>query len=395
MISQGKKLAYIINGRLPTEKAYGYQIVQMCLAFSRQGVQVEIIAPTRKNQIKADLFSFYKISPVFKVRYIKSIDFISGWRWLGRLRGYLQKLFFLLSLFKLDLDKQKTIIFTRHTEVAWLFHKRGFKVVYECHDWFGRSQAISLFLLQGVDLIVATNEYIRSKFLENGFAASKVVSLPHGVDHYTFDVDIQDKEQALAKLKVNDSVRLKLPSKKILFYSGSFTTMGHDKGLIDTFDALRFLDKEIVLVAVGGSQEEIDYYKQVAKQVGVEDRVFLFGRVTQSDLALWQKIGDIMLAPFPRRAHFEYFMTPLKIFEYLLSRRPILSSNLPSLQLWLDEDVCFFYQAGDSQDLAMKVKEIFANYKQALQKADRAYQLSKDFSWDKRAGKILNLINSI
>ncbi len=41
------QLAYIANIRLPTEKAHGYQIMQMCHAFAHQQVDVTLFHPHR------------------------------------------------------------------------------------------------------------------------------------------------------------------------------------------------------------------------------------------------------------------------------------------------------------------------------------------------------------
>ena len=55
-----KKLIYIANARIPTEKAHGIQIMKMCEAFAGLGVDVEIIVPKRsvKALINEDPFVF-------------------------------------------------------------------------------------------------------------------------------------------------------------------------------------------------------------------------------------------------------------------------------------------------------------------------------------------------
>ena len=55
------KLLYIANLRLPTEKAYGIQIVKMCEAFGLQGIDVTLLHPLRNNHVKEDIFSYYPV----------------------------------------------------------------------------------------------------------------------------------------------------------------------------------------------------------------------------------------------------------------------------------------------------------------------------------------------
>ena len=60
------KLSYIVNLRIPTEKAHGYQICKMCEEFAGLGIDVELITPTRKNSIEVDLFEYYGLRGRFK-----------------------------------------------------------------------------------------------------------------------------------------------------------------------------------------------------------------------------------------------------------------------------------------------------------------------------------------
>jgi len=48
------KLTYIANIRIPTEKAHGIQIMEMCEAFGNHNLETELIIPWRFNRIKQD-----------------------------------------------------------------------------------------------------------------------------------------------------------------------------------------------------------------------------------------------------------------------------------------------------------------------------------------------------
>ena len=68
------KILHITPARLPTEKAHGIQIMEMCQAFANLNVELELIVPRRFNKIKEDPFSYYDISPNFKITYLPCID---------------------------------------------------------------------------------------------------------------------------------------------------------------------------------------------------------------------------------------------------------------------------------------------------------------------------------
>ncbi len=73
------KLLYIANARIPTEKAHGLQIIKMCEAFVRQGVDVELVVPFRKH-VKAlkdkNTFEYYGVGKKFKIRKLPVPDLI-------------------------------------------------------------------------------------------------------------------------------------------------------------------------------------------------------------------------------------------------------------------------------------------------------------------------------
>ena len=71
-----KKLVYIANARIPTEKAHGLQVMKMCEAFADTGLEVELIVPRRVNVIQKNPFDFYGVKRAFKIRRLWCLDFL-------------------------------------------------------------------------------------------------------------------------------------------------------------------------------------------------------------------------------------------------------------------------------------------------------------------------------
>ncbi len=386
---ENMKLIYITNSRLPSAKAHGHQIVKMCLEFAKQGVEVTLLWPTRKNPIQEDIFSYYQIEPNFIARQIKCFDFIRYDRYLKKISYFLQGLFFLSKLFFLKLDRQ-AIIYTRKPEIAWLFKHKGYRVVFESHDWFGQSRGLALWLLQKVDGIVATNNYLKQEFIKNSFDSEKILVCPHGVDLNLFARPIS-REQALDKL----GFKAELVGKKILLYTGSFKTMNFSKGLEEILQALKLLnDPSIFFLAVGGSKENIVEYQAMAVSLGLARQASFLSPVNQEALGYYQKAADLLLMPFPDQAHYRYFMTPLKMFEYLAATRPIIASDLPSIKEILSEQVCWFCQPGSANSLAQQIRFVLDHEDEAQSKARSARQLADNFSWPARAKRIINFLHT-
>ena len=386
------KLAYVINLRLPTEKAYGHQISKMCETFSDLDVEVSLFSPERVNNITQSLTDFYQVKNNFKITTVKGFDFFKARPYLGRWSFYLQGLVFARRAAKLITDKS-TVIYSRNPEVICLFSRRGFKTVYECHDWFGRNKILSLWFLKNVSKIVTTNRFIGQKFVEAQIPSGKVLVAPNGVSLEKFALKL-DQVEALEKLNLDSNVGVKLAGKKILLYTGSFRTMGVEKGIGDILEALtQISDPEIMFVAVGGNESDLNYYRNLAMELNLEDKVILLEKKTQEGLALWQQAASILLMPFPRKAHYEYFMTPLKMFEYMAAGRPIIASNLPSIKEILTEDNAIFCEPGDPADLAQKISLVLTDKTLAQNMASQAREDVENYTWRKRAEKIMNFIN--
>ena len=74
------KLLYILNARMPTERAHGFQTVRMCEAFIEEGVDVTLLLPRRwqnnKSLRNVNVFEYYGVSEPFPIKRIPYIDLL-------------------------------------------------------------------------------------------------------------------------------------------------------------------------------------------------------------------------------------------------------------------------------------------------------------------------------
>ena len=381
------KIVYIANIRIPTEKAHGWQICKMCEEFSGQGAQVELWVPGRENDIKTDAFSFYFLKRNFKIKKIKCFDFYKYYKYLGKFSFYLHNTWFLFKLLWQKVEGE-AIIYTRDLEIAWLFNLRRHKVIFEAHSFSEKNRKLFFFLAKKIKKIIVITEKLKRFFLSHDILSENIMISPDGVDLDIFDLDISKED---ARKKTN------LPRNKIILgYTGSFKTMGEDKGIAIILDSLKILSKkskDLLFVAIGGSEVDINYYTKRAKDKGIDDLVLFLKRVDIKKLAIFQKSFDILLMPFPYSKHYAFYMSPLKMFEYMASKRPIITSNLPSIKEILNENNCVFFQSDNQKDLAEKIIFLLANKNLADKISEQAYREVKDYTWKKRAEKIINFIS--
>lgn len=388
-----KKISYIINNPMPTGRAYGNQIAKLCEALADLGIRVKLIYLGTKKEDSSDFFDHFGVKSNFILKPIVFFNFLKLEKYIGKLSFYMQGFVFLLRLIFLKIDKDE-IIYTRNPEVAWIMGLRGFLVYYEDHGGISKNSFLFLKFLKGITGIVAINGFIKNEFVKRGIDPNKVLVAPSGVDLKNFDIDISQKE-AVSQLNLEKELNIDLKNKKILIYTGNFKTKGVDKGIDEILNALILLkDRDLVFVAVGGSIEEIGFYKKMAIDIGI-DNAFFLPRQSQKKLALFQKAGDILLMPFPNKAHYAYFMSPVKMFEYMASKKPIIASDLPSIKEVLNDKNSLLVKEGDSEDLAMGIRSILNNGRLAESLADQAFIDVKEYSWQERVKKLLIFIESV
>jgi glycosyltransferase involved in cell wall biosynthesis len=79
----------------------------------------------------------------------------------------------------------------------------------------------------------------------------------------------------------------------------------------------------VELVIIGGVPEDIAFYKQKVKDLGIEKNVHFLGPRPFDQLDAYLADADILVAPRVRGVN-----TPMKIFPYLHSGKPVLLTKL-------------------------------------------------------------------
>ena len=375
------KLFYIANARIPTEKAHGLTIVKSCEAFARAGAEVTLVIPRRKTQFAGDIFETYHVDPIFTVRFVPVFDAIARSSssfafWLTSLQFYMQVVWMFLWMRKGDV-----VAYTRDP-LPLLLSWVGVPTVLECHHVFSK-QAMYYWLARCASRVITISRALKQKFVDVGFEPDDIAVFPSGVDLSIFSIDTT---QSAARAELH------LPTHSpIIAYTGNFTTMGEDKGISDILRVLRELS-DVRFVAAGGSDKDRARYEQQARELEVADRVVLVGYGPQKNLALYQRAADILLMPFPDTPHYRSNMSPVKMFEYMASERPIIATNLPTIREVLNDTNAVIIPPGDTQALASAVRMLLTNPSQRETLSQQAKKDVTAYSWTERSRGVLSFI---
>jgi len=376
------KIVYISNNRMPTELANGLQVAQMCGAFSEAGNEVELVVPRRVNSIKQSVFDYYKIKDNFFIKKIVCADLIFLNK--GKFFFWLETVTFLLSARIYLFFNRYDILYTRE-QIAGLFFGN---FVLEIHSLPKKITFFHKLIWKKASALVVLTGFIKDRLVSEGVEAKKIMVASDGVDLAKFDIDIsKDEARRVLGLPLN---------KKLIGYVGMLRTLGMEKGLDVAIKALGLLrSQNVSLVLVGGYQKDIDLYKDMAVGLGVMDRLIFVSKVDHGRIPLYLKAFDVLIAPFPETEHYNFYMSPLKIFEYMASKRPIIATNLPSIKEVLNGGNAVLVKPGDEAELAEAMDDILGKKDLSEKLAAKAFVDAGERTWIKRAVKILDFIAKI
>lgn len=373
------KLLYISNQRIPTEKAYGLQIAKMCEAFADLGHEVTLLVSTRRNPIQEDIFDYYNVRRNFKLKRAWAPDWYLPGRW-DRVSFEIKMPISALILAWHAWRGQYDIIYSRDEWPLWFLSFCRRNLYFEAHKFSGYKKFIYQ-RLKRLKLMVITKA-LQQEFQQIGF--KNILVVPDGVDLKEFSLDISKEE---ARQKVS------LPlDKTIIMYTGHLYDW---KGADVLVEATRYFPEDYLLVLVGGTEEDLTVYGRKIKEQGLASKIFLLGWWPHRDIPYFLKAADVLvLSNKAGDPLSEKYTSPLKLFEYMASGRPIVASDLPSLREILSSERAILVKPNDPRALAEGIKRVMADDALAKKIAEEALKSVQQYSWQNRAEQILSFLNS-
>lgn len=380
------KIFYFANAHIPTAKAHGAAIVKMCAAFANAGAEVVLVVPRRRrSQSAGDPYEYYGVPHSFRIVRLPVIDLFFLERLLGRFAFWIELITLYVSATGYFLFQSREGAVYARDYFSPILRLLGFRVVYECHHFPAYKKLF--FALQRLTYKTVTiSGALKEEYLRRGWKEREIWVAPSGVDLSVF-------QNPTPKLEAREELGLPCDG-YLMVYTGNFTTMGKDKGISDCILALKALPNEVHLVAAGGSEADVAHYANKAQQEGVAARVHLAGHMPQRELARYNSAADVLMMPFPDTPHYRSHMSPVKMFEYMASGRPIIASDLPTIREVLSEEDSFIVQPNDPQGIARAVEVLRSDPVLESKLAEAAGRDVARFSWDVRARNLLTFISS-
>ena len=149
------------------------------------------------------------------------------------------------------------------------------------------------------------------------------------------------------------------------------------------------------LLVVGGKPEDIDRLRGHAGRLGCADRVRFSGYVAPAEVRRRLAEADVFLLPALAEGRMPY-AGHTKLYEYLASRRPIVTSDLASVREEVtDGETALLVAPGSPQTLAAGVRRMLDSPELAYRLAEAGYRLAQRYSYDVRAGRLLEVFREV
>ncbi|MDO8264936.1 MAG: glycosyltransferase family 4 protein [Candidatus Parcubacteria bacterium] len=370
------KISYIVNARIPTERAHGIQITKMAESFADLGFKTELILPRRRNPITEDVFKYYGLKENFEIKFLPCWDLITLDKYIGHLGLWIESMTFLISATFYIIFNQADIIYTRDVSLLplTLFKKNVFL---ESHS-MPRKYFLYAPFLRRLKGIIAITAILKKIFLEKGIKENKLFVAPDGVDLDEFDI-----KQTQAECRK----RLNLPQEeKIIVYTGHLYKW---KGVQILADSAEYLPENAGIYFIGGTKEDIKEFKSKNSVSNIK----IVGHQSHTEIPYWLKAADILVLPNSAKEDISlYWTSPLKLFEYMAANRPIIASDLPSIREILNEDNSLLVPPDDVQKLGQALNRLLADQALSMRISNNAYREAKKYTWQKRARGIIEFI---
>jgi glycosyltransferase involved in cell wall biosynthesis len=343
--------------RIPGERAHSIQIARMCSALQEMGSNVILISPkrgddfTRKAKMK-DIIKYYGLKTPLRhfrvpvlgifnedVRVENLSWFIMTWT----LASFSLTLYMTLKFFL----RKNVYIYVREPLLYIMLRVSGWlvkpKMIYEIHElppYLKDGPRFFWPLMERSHLIIcltqALSDLVRSR-LNKG--KERVFTIHHGVDDEIFKIEYACPDN-LASIK---------KKYRIIMYTGHLYSWKRPEFLIDMMKHVA--EDDVALVFVGGRDEDIFRLKQYAESNGLCKKVFFLGWRQPSQVPRYLAFADVLVHySSPEKA------SPLKIFEYMLSGRPVAAPRAPGVEEVLNDGInALLFDPFDPADAARKV----------------------------------------
>jgi glycosyltransferase involved in cell wall biosynthesis len=388
-------IVYVCNSQIPSRSTNSMQIMRMCAAFAESGADVTLVHSPSRSELpegwSGDLCAFYGVAANFAI-----VELPTGLRPENAKRRWISRGARLRALWRYQVHRSAP------PQSPYVWYGRSFLgallAIVARHLWLGRSSCRAIVvelhdepasaaewrILRHVDAVVTISQALRQRVVAYQPRLEKRVWVEHD------GADVEAVSQASSGTAQAARVRLGISRAEgpVIVYTGRVNS---DKGadlLLDAMDDLRPSGAVGVLV---GKVYDASFLERAS-----DGNVHFTGFVPPAQVPAYLAAADILVLPTRPRLSYSAYMSPLKLFEYMAARRPIVATDIPVLREVLQhERNALLFRPDDPRSLADQISRLWSDPGLQEQLVAQAWQDVRSYAWPARARRIASQLTSI
>lgn len=389
---KGKHILFIVEN-LPVP--FDRRVWQEATTLKENGMAVSIICPKMKSYTK----TFEILEGIEIYRHPLPLEARGA---LGYLFEYGAAIYWEMKLAKKIYRKKPFHIIhgCNPPDLIYLtakrYKKKGVKYVFDHHDI---NPELYIAKYEKKDFFYKLMLYFERKTFKNAIASIatnesyKQIAIKRGMMRAE-DVQVIRSGPKLDRLKLQaPKLEYKKGRKYLLGYLG---VIGEQEGIDLLLKSMQFIvkkRKDVQLAIVGGGSD-LELLKRMSKNMGLEDYVDFYGRVSDQLLLDVLNTADVCVNP-DKPTEMNNLSTMNKIMEYMALKKPIVQYDLKEGR-FSSQKASLYAKNTSTTDFAEKIMVLLDDEGMRVEMGDFGYErVVNKLSWDFESKKLLSFYNKL
>ncbi|MFV0375787.1 MAG: glycosyltransferase family 4 protein [Mangrovibacterium sp.] len=239
---------------------------------------------------------------------------------------------------------------------------------------------IEITAYKKADFITVVSPLLANKFVRRGLKEERILVNPNGVSEHFFKPEIAN----VSKLRKQYEIPVETT---VIGYIGGFERFKIIPKIVHDFAAVDS-NKHLTLVIIGKG-EDSEQIKDAIKNTSNQEKrnvIYLNTWIPYEQLADYMALFDINIFPYTAN-----HVSPLKIFEYLVTGKPTIGPDIPALADIFENEREIYLVSQDRRDFKEVLAHVLRNEKQSEQIARAGKEkVLNEYTWSANVNRIIS-----